>query len=60
MVLVVGMHGLPTRHMGRILAVDWLLDRLDGLCKVVTDATAVGVVGHLSRQEENIEEVEEG
>lgn len=57
-VLVVGMHGLPTRHMSRILAVDWLLDRLDGLCKVITDATAVGVVGHLSHQVEDAREDE--
>ena len=33
--LMCGMFGLPTTKLASILAVDWLLDRLDGLCKVV-------------------------
>ena len=33
--LMCGMFGLPTTMLASILAVDWLLDRLDGLCKVV-------------------------
>ena len=33
--LICGMFGLPTTMLASILAVDWLLDRLDGLCKVV-------------------------
>ena len=46
------LHNIPTYSF--IL----MLDRKDALCKVVTDATAVGVVGHLSRQEEDhIEDV---
>ena len=32
--LMCGMFGLPTTKLTSILAVDWLLDRLDGLCKV--------------------------
>ena len=32
--LMCGMFGLPTTKLASILAVDWLLDRLDGLCKV--------------------------
>ena len=32
--LMCGMFGLPTAKLTSILAVDWLLDRLDGLCKV--------------------------
>ena len=46
--LLCGMHGLPTQNMTSLLAVDWLLDRVDSVCKTLTDATAVGVVAHLT------------
>ena len=42
--LVCGMHGIPTTMLTHVLAVDWMLDRIDGFCKVLTDATAVGVI----------------
>ena len=42
--LACNMHGLPTDLMANILIVDWLLDRVDGICKVITDATAVGII----------------
>ena len=32
--LMCGMFSLPTTKLASILAVDWLLDRLDGICKV--------------------------
>ena len=57
--LVCGMFGVPTAPLASLLAVDWLLDRLDGLCKVLTDATAVAVINHLA-QGGGEEEVEEG
>ena len=38
------MHGIPTTMLTHVLAVDWMLDRVDGFCKVLTDATAVGVI----------------
>ena len=47
--LMCGMFGVPTAHLASLLAVDWLLDRLDGLCKVLTDATAVAVINHLAQ-----------
>lgn len=28
------MHGIPTTMLTHVLAVDWLLDRVDGFCKV--------------------------
>ena len=42
--LVCGMHGIPTTMLTHVLAVDWMLDRVDGFSKVLTDATAVGVI----------------
>ena len=29
------MHGIPTTMLTHVLAVDWLLDRADGFCKVI-------------------------
>ena len=54
------MHGLPTENLTSLLSVDWLLDRVDGLCKVLTDATAVAVVASVMRTENQGEEIEEG
>jgi len=50
--LMCGMFGLPTTKLTSILAVDWLLDRLDGLCKVLTDATGAAVICKLSETEQ--------
>ena len=33
--LVCGMHGIPTTMLTHVLAVDWFLDRADGFCKVI-------------------------
>ena len=33
-VLLCGMHGIPTTYLTNVLAVDWVLDRIDGLCNV--------------------------
>lgn len=55
-VLVCGMHGIPTTVLTQVLAVDWLLDRLDGFCKVLTDATAVGVICRRKNAEMVLEE----
>ena len=33
-VLLCGMHGIPTTYLTNVLAIDWVLDRIDGLCKV--------------------------
>ena len=46
--LLCGMFGVPTARLTSILAVDWLIDRVDSICKTLTDATAVAVVAHLS------------
>ena len=46
--LLCGMFGVPTASLTSILAVDWLIDRVDSVCKTLTDATAVAVVAHLS------------
>ena len=61
-VLLCGMHGIPITYLTNVLAVDWVLDRVDGLCKVgtlstsaklsfplkvLTDSTAVGVICRL-------------
>ena len=46
--LLCGMFGVPTTRLTSILAVDWLIDRIDSICKTLTDATAVAVVAHLS------------
>ena len=32
--LVCSMHGIPTTMLTHVLAVDWMLDRVDGFCKV--------------------------
>ena len=46
--LVLTMFGVPTASLTSILAVDWLIDRVDSVCKTLTDATAVATVAHLS------------
>ena len=46
--LLCGMFGVPTARLTSILAVDLLIDRVDSVCKTLTDATAVAVVAHLS------------
>ena len=46
--LLCGMFRVPTARLTSILAVDWLIDRVDSICKTLTDATAVAVVAHLS------------
>ena len=46
--LLCGMFGVPTTRLTSILAVDWLIDRIDSICKTLTDATAVAVVAQLS------------
>ena len=46
--LLCGMFGVPTARLTSILAVDWLIDRVDSICKTLTDATAVAVVARLS------------
>jgi len=43
-VFLCGMHGIPITYLANVLAVDWLLDRVDAVCKVLTDSTAVGVI----------------
>jgi len=53
--LMCGMFGLPTTKLASILAVDWLLDRLDGLCKVLTDATGAAVICKLSEGEQPVD-----
>ena len=44
--LLCGMFGVPTSRLTSILAVDWLIDRVDSICKTLTDSTAVAVVVH--------------
>ena len=48
--LLCGMFGVPTSRLTSILAVDWLIDRVDSICKTLTDATAVAVVVHRASQ----------
>ena len=33
-VFLCGMHGIPITYLANVLAVDWLLDRVDAVCKV--------------------------
>ena len=47
--LLCKMFGVPTSRLTSILAVDWLIDRVDSVCKTLTDSTAVAVVAHLSQ-----------
>ena len=47
--LLCGMFGVPTSRLTSILAVDWLIDRVDSVCKTLTDSTAVAVVAHLAQ-----------
>ena len=47
--LLCGMFGVPTSRLTSILAVDWLIDRVDSICKTLTDSTAVAVVARLSQ-----------
>ena len=47
--LLCGMFGVPTSRLTSILAVDWLIDRVDSICKTLTDSTAVAVVAHLAQ-----------
>ena len=47
--LLCGMFGVPTTRLTSILAVDWLIDRVDSVCKTLTDSTAVAVVAHLAQ-----------
>ena len=46
--LLCGMFGVPTARLTSILTVDLLIDRVDSVCKTLTDATAVAVIAHLS------------
>ena len=48
--LLCGMFGVPTARLTSILAVDWLIDRVDSICKTLTDSTAVAVVVHRASQ----------
>ena len=47
--LLCGMFGVPTSRLTSILAVDWLIDRVDSVCKTLTDSTAVAVVAQLAQ-----------
>ena len=49
--LLCGMFNVPNSQMTSLLTVDWLIDRVDSLCKVMTDSTVVAVVAHLSLEE---------
>ena len=48
--LLCGMFGVPTSRLTSILAVDWLIDRVDSICKTLTDSTAVAIVVHCKSQ----------
>ena len=37
-VFLCGMHGIPITYLANVLAVDWLLDRVDAVCKVRIDS----------------------
>ena len=47
--LLYGMFGVPTSRLTSILAVDWLINQVDSVCKTLTDLTAVAVVAHLAQ-----------
>ena len=41
--------GVFTSRLTSILAVDWLINQVDSVCKTLTDSTAVAVVAHIVR-----------
>ena len=47
--LLCKMFGVPTSRLTSILAVDWLINQVDSVCKTLTDSTAVAVVVHIVR-----------
>ena len=47
--LLCRMFGVSTSRLTSILAVDWLIHRVDSVCKTLTDLTAVAVVAHLAQ-----------
>ena len=48
--LLCKMFGVPTSRLTSILAVDWLINRLNSVCKTLTHSTAVAVVAHMLKE----------
>ena len=51
--LLCGMFNVPTTYLTSLLTVDWLIDRVDSVCKTLTDSTVVAVVAHISHVDNN-------
>ena len=47
--LLCKMFGEPTSRLTSFLAMDWLIHRVNNVCKTLRDSTAVAVVAHLSQ-----------